>query len=365
MKRRQAWYPTRLHRVARGVWILLALGFAGIFGSLGATIASAAPTHARPHISGRSYLHRWSVVPPRGDVQRPPAASVLGASSALDLSYQGGIGGVGVTTAPPKVYLVFYGSQWGTQSTTSLGGNAYASFSGDPAAMAPDLQAFFAGLGTNNDQWSGVMTQYCQSTATVTVAIGATSCPAGAAHVGYPSGGALAGVWEDASAPAPAAATQAQLASRSRSRRGALWQPDQCREPQRPVLHRLADRNRSRWVHRGRRRPVLRLAYLHRRHERQRRVHQPALPARRRVQLRGQASSMPPAPWTGSRWSVGTSTPRRSPTSSRSAAGTTPPTAKPPIFAPGTRMVAPPPTSCSQRGPSRSSRSGPTTAAPA
>jgi len=213
MKRRRSWHPLRLHRVARGVWILLVLCFAGMFGSLGATLAAAAPTHARPHISGRSYLHRWSVVPPRGDVHRPPAASVLGANSALDLAYQGGLGGVAVTTAPPKVYLVFYGSQWGRQSTTSLGGNAYASFSGDPAAMAPDLQAFFAGLGTNNDQWSGVMTQYCQSTANVTVATGATTCPAGAAHVGYPSGGALAGVWEDGSASAPAAATQAQLAA--------------------------------------------------------------------------------------------------------------------------------------------------------
>jgi len=140
-------------------------------------------------------------------------APVLGASSPLDLSYQGGIGGVGVTTGPPQVYLVFYGSQWGTQSTTSLGGRSYASFSGDPTALAPDLQAFFAGLGTNNDLWSGVMTQYCQSSATVTVATGATTCPAGAAHVGYPSGGTLAGVWEDTSAPAPAAATQAQLAT--------------------------------------------------------------------------------------------------------------------------------------------------------
>jgi len=213
MKRRQTWHSTRAHRLARGVWILLALGFAGMFGSVGATIASAAATHPRPQIAGTSYLHRWSVVPTRGHVQRSLAAPVLGASSALDLSYQGGIDGAAVTTAPPKVYLVFYGSQWGTQSTTTLGGNTYASFGGDPMAMAPDLQAFFAGLGTNNDLWSGVMTQYCQSTATVTVATGSTTCPAGAAHVGYPSGGALAGVWEDVSAPAPAAATQAQLAA--------------------------------------------------------------------------------------------------------------------------------------------------------
>jgi serine protease len=216
MRRRQTWYSTRPLGVPRGVWILFALGFAGILGSLGATIASAAPSHARPHISGTSYLRRWGVVPRRVesfDVLGSSADSVLGASSAADLSYQGGVGGVAVTTAPPKVYLVFYGSQWGTQSTTSLGGRTYASFGGDPQAMAPDLQAFFAGLGTNNDLWSGVMTQYCQSTSTVTVATGATTCPAGAAQVGYPSGGALAGVWEDVSAPSPADATQAQLAA--------------------------------------------------------------------------------------------------------------------------------------------------------
>ena len=51
------------------------------------------------------------------------------------------------------------------------------------------------------------MTQYCQN-----ITLAATSCPTTAPHVGYPTGGALAGVWEDTSAKAPAQATGHQLA---------------------------------------------------------------------------------------------------------------------------------------------------------
>lgn len=123
--------------------------------------------------------------------------------SSNELRFGGGIEGVGVTTGRPKVYLVFWGSQWGAQGTDA---NGYATFSGDPAGMAPDLQAFFKGLGTS-ELWSGIMTQYCQG-----VAAGAVRCPATAAHVGYPAGGALAGVWEDTSKAAPGAASAGQLA---------------------------------------------------------------------------------------------------------------------------------------------------------
>ena len=110
-----------------------------------------------------------------------------------------------MTTGPPRVFLIFWGSQWGTQSTNSHG---YATLSGDPAGIAPDLQAFFTGLGTGGELWSGVMTQYCQGVAT-----GAQTCPASAAHVGYPTGGALAGVWADESSAAPSQASYAQLAA--------------------------------------------------------------------------------------------------------------------------------------------------------
>ncbi len=156
-----------------------------------------------------------------------PAATAVGGTDALDhpyrhglvqtlgtsvpnlglnnLSYGGGTGGVGVTTGAPRVYLVFWGSQWGTQGTDAQG---YATFSGDPQNTAPVLQGFFKGLGTNGESWSGVMTQYCEG-----VASGSTSCPASSAHVGYPTGGALAGVWADPSAPAPAQATGNQIGS--------------------------------------------------------------------------------------------------------------------------------------------------------
>jgi serine protease len=136
-------------------------------------------------------------------VPRRHAASA--ASSASNLSYGGAIDGVGVTTGTPRVYLILWGSQWGSQSTNSSG---YRAYSGDPMGMAPDLQAFFKGLGTGGEAWSGVMTQYCQGVAT-----GAQSCPSsGTAHVGYPVGGALVGTWEDSSSAAPSQATAHQIA---------------------------------------------------------------------------------------------------------------------------------------------------------
>ena len=122
--------------------------------------------------------------------------------SATNLRYGGGISGVGVTTGPEKVYLVFWGSQWGTQGTN---GQGYATFSGDSFGMASDLQAFFTGLGTGGETWSGVMTQYCEGVATLAQACGVSN------HVGYPTGGALAGVWEDTSAASPAKSSGNQI----------------------------------------------------------------------------------------------------------------------------------------------------------
>ena len=125
-------------------------------------------------------------------------------ASANNLNYGGGIDGIGVTTGPQKVYLVFYGSQWGTQSTNS---NGDVTLSGDPSGLAPYVQEFMKGLGTGSELWSGVLTQYCDG-----VAVGAQTCPASnTQHVGYPTGGALAGVWVDESAASPSAASGHQL----------------------------------------------------------------------------------------------------------------------------------------------------------
>jgi serine protease len=126
-------------------------------------------------------------------------------NSTAPLTYHGGIDGIGVTSGHEQVYLVFYGSQWGTQGTNS---NGYLTLSGDTSGEAPYLQQFIKGLGTDNETWSGVATQYCES-----VAAGAASCAASnPSHVAYPFGGALAGVWADESAASPAQATSHQLA---------------------------------------------------------------------------------------------------------------------------------------------------------
>jgi serine protease len=53
------------------------------------------------------------------------------------------------------------------------------------------------------------MTQYCDGP---NVAKGATSCPSTAPHIGYPTGGAFAGIWYDNSVSSPSSATAAQLA---------------------------------------------------------------------------------------------------------------------------------------------------------
>jgi serine protease len=81
--------------------------------------------------------------------------------------------------------------------------------------MAPDLEAFFTGLGTNGETWSGVATQYCQG-----VAVGTLTCPTNVPHVGYPTGGAFAGAWEDTGSAAPHQASAAQLATEAENAAG-------------------------------------------------------------------------------------------------------------------------------------------------
>jgi putative Ig domain-containing protein len=201
--------PPLRHVLHGAIVALLALATTGAM----AATASAAPPAGHPgqvrNQASPAYQHtyRHGLVPTRATAQKMAAwaqAHPTAAASANDLNYGGGIDGIGVTTGAEKVYLVFYGSQWGTQGTNSAGN---VTLSGDTSGVAPDLQAFFKGLGTNNELWSGVMTQYCQG-----VAAGTQICPAGnTQHVAYPAGGALAGVWADESTSSPATASGHQL----------------------------------------------------------------------------------------------------------------------------------------------------------
>jgi serine protease len=98
----------------------------------------------------------------------------------------------GVVSPNPKVYLVFWGSQW----------------SSDPAGAAPALQNFFAGLYGSSDTWGTILDQYCEG-----VAVGTANCGTTGTHVQHPSSSILGGAWFDNAAAAPSSATTSQIAA--------------------------------------------------------------------------------------------------------------------------------------------------------
>jgi hypothetical protein len=120
------------------------------------------------------------------------AHHVKSAGSSNNLYYHGGVsdgaaGTIGVETAP-KVYLVFWGSQW----------------SSDPSGEAGILENFLGSAGSSS--WLNTVTQYCQG-----VASGTVSCTGGT-----PAGnqaGMLAGAWYDNGVKAPKRPNQSALAS--------------------------------------------------------------------------------------------------------------------------------------------------------
>jgi len=185
----------------------LSMAAAGGASAASSRLAAPAPV-SNPYSPAYQHSYRHGVMPTRTQFTKMQQWAAQNhqplAASANDLNYGGGIDGIGVTTGHEKVYLVFYGSQWGTQSTNS---NGDVTLSGDPGGEAPYDQEFIKGLGTGGELWSGVMTQYCEG-----VAAGTQICPASnTSHVAYPTGGALSGVWVDESTASPQQASGHQL----------------------------------------------------------------------------------------------------------------------------------------------------------
>lgn len=157
--------------------IALVVTALGVTGLCVAAPVSASPPHSLP---AQAQPH---VFKPRG--------SAGGATStANDLFYNGGVGGIGVETTP-KVYLVLWGSQW----------------SSDPSNEAATEQSFLSGVG--GSPWLNSVTQYCQGVPVSTFFCGGLS---GAQYAGNPSG-LLAGTWRDNASPAPSKPRQSQLAA--------------------------------------------------------------------------------------------------------------------------------------------------------
>src|SRR6202045_1075817 len=172
---------------------LRAAAFIGCLAAV-SSLGAGEPLTDDPYAPAYGHAYRHGAVPTREALQRmraweaaqlaTPTLPVLGLNT---LSYGGGIDGIGVTSGTPRVYLVFYGSQW-------TGG-------GDPNGAATYLQNLFRGIGTGGEMWSGTITQYCHGP---TLPAGAhTWNPSNTPHVGYPGSGALAGGWFDTAAPSP------------------------------------------------------------------------------------------------------------------------------------------------------------------
>src|SRR4051794_20784794 len=197
MLSRMSVYPVRFGGFLRKVRALIGLVAAvALVGGMTVGSAGAASPPTRSHPRG--------VMP---TVQAAQAARAAQPNAVGPNVLQYGGGPDGVVSGKSKVYLIFWGSQWGT---SSIDANGNLKFTNDSLGAAGRVQQMIKGLGTGGEQWSGTMTQYCDG-----VAYGATSCPSGTVpHVKYPTGGGtLAGVWYDSAAAAPSAASEPQIGS--------------------------------------------------------------------------------------------------------------------------------------------------------
>jgi len=143
---------------------------------------------ASPAVAGTEVLRNIHVMQVRGT--KNTCHHNCGGGGSNDLTYHGGVGGVGVETGPDKVYLVYWGSQWN---------------SNDPSGEASIQQGFFNGVGGSS--WNNSVTQYCEGVAT-----GTTYCNGAGTAASNPKG-VLAGIWYDNGAAAPSRPSQSQLAS--------------------------------------------------------------------------------------------------------------------------------------------------------
>jgi serine protease len=187
--------------------VAVAVGMAGYASASAAAPASAA---ANPYAPNYHSPARHGALPTREQLVKMQGwdsahhSGAIPADSANNLVFRGGNDGIGVTIGTPKVYIVFWGSGWGTQSTDA---NGNLTFSNDPNGAAPKVQNMFKGAGTGGELWSGTSTQYCEGVPT-----GTQICGTAGNHVGYPTGGDLAGVWYDSSSGA-GTTTQHQIAA--------------------------------------------------------------------------------------------------------------------------------------------------------
>lgn len=122
-------------------------------------------------------------------VENVHAAHAARPVRSTELYYHGGVGGIGVESAP-KVYLVLYGSQWTNN---------------DPSGEQGILESFLSGVG--GSKWLNSVTQYCEGVAT-----GTYFCNGAGTAAGNQSG-IYAGIYVDNGITAPSRPSQTDLAN--------------------------------------------------------------------------------------------------------------------------------------------------------
>ncbi|WP_225834603.1 hypothetical protein [Streptomyces sp. NK08204] len=123
----------------------------------------------------------------------PHTAASTSTTSSSPLAYKGG----NVVTSP-TVYIVYWGSQWGSGSTIT----------NDPSGEAPLQLSFFQHAYGSGDTWSTSMTQYCQGVAT-----GTTNCNGAGTPVGHPASNPVGGTWLDSGVTVPSSPSSSQIAT--------------------------------------------------------------------------------------------------------------------------------------------------------
>jgi hypothetical protein len=132
-----------------------------------------------------------------GTHQLAPRSSHSAAKPAVTGSGNLSYGGGPVVTSP-TVYIVYWGSQWGTGTTPTS----------DPSGEAALQLSFFQHAYGSGDTYFTSQTQYCQGVAT-----GTTQCGTSGTHVGHPSASPVGGTWLDSSVSAPSRPSNSQLAA--------------------------------------------------------------------------------------------------------------------------------------------------------
>ena len=175
--------PARSWRLLRGTALAGSVAAATVLGAAAAGHATAptapAPAAGVHHVLSHGHVYtvethgRHGVIPMRTGAAATHQARPAAAS---DLQYGGG-----PVEHHVKVYLVFWGSQWNSDSN----------------GVEQYQQGLFQGLGTSQDSWSTVTSQYTDSSGQ-----GPTF-----------NGAVLGGTWVDNASPAPSSSSQADIAA--------------------------------------------------------------------------------------------------------------------------------------------------------